>query len=50
MNNRQKNQIEIQTVTIDDLLEVLALGIRDFKAAPLTVCFLAVFMPLAAGS
>ena len=34
MNNRQKNQIEIQSVTIDDLLEVLALGLRDFKAAP----------------
>jgi len=35
MSNGQKNQIEIRTVTIDDLLEVLALGIRDFKAAPL---------------
>ena len=33
MNNRQKNQIEIQSVTIDDLLEVIALGLRDFKAA-----------------
>lgn len=35
MSDGQKNQIEIRTVAIDDLLEVLALGIRDFKAAPL---------------
>ena len=34
MSNGQKIQPEIQTVTIDDLLEVLALGLRDFKAAP----------------
>lgn len=34
MSDGQKNRIEIQTVTIDDLLEVLALGLRDFKAAP----------------
>ncbi|MBL4756326.1 MAG: DUF2189 domain-containing protein [Rhizobiales bacterium] len=34
MSDGQKNQIEIQTVTVDDLLDVLALGLRDFKAAP----------------
>lgn len=34
MNAGQKNRIEIQMVSIDDLLEILALGIRDFKAAP----------------
>ena len=34
MSDGQKNQPEVQTVTIDDLLEVLALGLRDFKAAP----------------
>jgi uncharacterized membrane protein len=34
MSDRQNNHTEIQTVTIDDLLEVLALGLRDFKAAP----------------
>ena len=30
----QQAQTEIQTVSVDDLLEVLALGLRDFKAAP----------------
>jgi uncharacterized membrane protein len=34
MSDGQKNQTEIHTVTTDDLLEVLALGLRDFKAAP----------------
>ena len=34
MANGQKHQFEVQTVTIDDLLEVLALGLRDFKTAP----------------
>jgi len=34
ISDGQKNQPEIQAVTIDDLLEVLALGLRDFKAAP----------------
>lgn len=34
MNGQKKNQIDVQTVSIDDLLEVLALGLRDFKAAP----------------
>lgn len=34
MPDGQNNQPEIQTVAIDDLLEVLALGLRDFKAAP----------------
>jgi len=34
MNGRQKNQIEVQSVTIDDLLEVLGMGLRDFRAAP----------------
>jgi len=29
-----KNQIEVQKVTVDDLLEVLGLGLRDFRAAP----------------
>ncbi|MBT4906451.1 MAG: DUF2189 domain-containing protein [Rhodospirillaceae bacterium] len=34
MSVARKNQIEVQAVTTDDLLEVLGLGIRDFKAAP----------------
>jgi uncharacterized membrane protein len=34
MNDRQKGRNEPQTVTIDDLLEVLGQGLRDFKAAP----------------
>ena len=34
MNNGQKSQTEILTVTTDDLLEVLGLGLRDFMAAP----------------
>lgn len=34
MSDGQNNQIEVQTVTVNDLLEVLALGLRDFKAAP----------------
>lgn len=34
MSDGQKNQPEIKRVTVDDLLEVLALGLRDFKAAP----------------
>lgn len=34
MSDGKKNQIEIQTVTVDDLLDILALGLRDFKAAP----------------
>lgn len=34
MNQGLKKQPEVQTVTVDDLLEVLALGLRDFKAAP----------------
>lgn len=35
MNDLKTNQIEIRTVTTDDLLEIIALGLRDFKAAPL---------------
>ena len=34
MTNGQKKQTEILTVTTDDLLEVLGLGLRDFMAAP----------------
>ena len=34
MPNGQKAGIQIQTVSVDDLLEVLAMGLRDFKAAP----------------
>lgn len=34
MANAAKSQIEVQKVTVDDLLEVLGLGLRDFKAAP----------------
>lgn len=34
MSDGQINQTEIRTVTVDDLLEVLALGLRDFRAAP----------------
>lgn len=34
MSNGQINQTEILKVTIDDLLEVLGLGFRDFMAAP----------------
>jgi len=35
MSNSQNSQINVQKVTIDDLLEVLALGLQDFKTAPL---------------
>ncbi len=34
MSDVPKTQTEIRTVTVDDLLEVLALGLRDFRAAP----------------
>ena len=34
MNDGPSKQAGIQAVTIDDLLEVLALGLRDFRAAP----------------
>lgn len=34
MNTAQKAQTEVRSVTIDDLLEVLALGLRDFTTAP----------------
>ncbi len=34
MSGVQKNQTEIQTVTVEDLLDIIALGLRDFKAAP----------------
>lgn len=34
MNAGQKAQTEIRSVTTDDLLEVLGLGLRDFAAAP----------------
>ena len=35
MKGVQKKQPGIKKITVDDLLEVLALGLRDFKAAPL---------------
>lgn len=34
MTDGPKNRYDVQTVTVDDLLDVLALGLRDFKAAP----------------
>ncbi len=34
MNDRQTGRYEPQKVTVDDLLEVLGQGLRDFKAAP----------------
>jgi len=34
MANATKHLIEVQKVTVDDLLEVMGLGLRDFKAAP----------------
>lgn len=34
MSDAQKNQVDVQSVTIDDLLEVLGMGLRDFKSAP----------------
>lgn len=34
MSDGQIERAELRTVSIDDLLEVLALGLRDFKAAP----------------
>jgi uncharacterized membrane protein len=39
MSNSQNSQINVQKVTIDDLLEVLALGLQDFKTAPLYSLF-----------
>lgn len=34
LTSGQQNKWEVRTVTVDDLLEVLGLGLRDFKAAP----------------
>ena len=41
MTGAQKSQIEIQTVTFDDLLEAIGQGLRDFKAAPFYGLFFA---------
>ena len=41
MTGAQQSQIEIQTVTFDDLLEAIGQGLRDFKAAPFYGLFFA---------
>lgn len=41
MTGAQQNQIDIQTVTFDDLLEAIGQGLRDFKSAPLYGLFFA---------
>jgi len=35
MGETENSHTEVQTVNTDDLLEVLALGFRDFRAAPI---------------
>ena len=46
---RYKTPIQVNVVAVDDLLDVLALALRDFRAAPVYGIFFPVYAWSAAG-